>query len=95
MDVRTLRDHVAIRRDVAEEVSEGGIHLGEKDKETPDVGTVVSVGTGKVLEDGSIQPMSVSVNDRVIFAKDAGTEIKIGKEILFVVRETDIVGILT
>ena len=94
MNIRPLKDQIAIRRDPRKQASEGGILLSPGATDKAETGTVVSTGAGKVLEDGTIRPMTVKAGDRVIFS-EGGSEITIGNETLVVLREQDIVGILT
>jgi len=89
MGIRPLRDRVAVKKDAKEESSDSGIYLG-KDAEAPDVGTVVAVGDGKVLEDGTIQPMTIEVGDRVIIS--TGEEVTVDGEKLVILFEQDIIG---
>lgn len=92
MGIQPLGNRVAVKKDAKEESSESGIYLGN-DADAPDVGTVVAIGTGKVLEDGSIQPMVIEVGDRVLIS--TGEEVNVDGETLVIIFEHDIVGKLT
>lgn len=94
LNIKPLHDRVVVRRLPEEEVSAGGILIPNAAQEKPHQGEVVSVGTGKILDDGSSRPMAVSVGDRVLFGKYSGTEVKLGSEELVVMREDDIMGIV-
>lgn len=91
---RPLHDRVLVRREEAAQVSAGGLHLPESSKEKPQEGTVVSVGPGLLREDGSISPLDVKAGDKILFGKYSGSEIKLDGEILLIMREVDIFGII-
>jgi len=94
MKIRPLADKVLVQRVEAENKTAGGIVLPDTAKEKPQKGKVVSVGEGKILEDGSRQQMQVKKGDMVLFTSYAGTEIKIdGKEYL-IMSESDIMAVL-
>jgi chaperonin GroES len=94
MKIRPLADRVIVQRLEAESVTSGGIVLPDSAKEKPQRGKVVSVGKGKVLEDGSLSKMQVKKGNSVLFASYAGTEVKIdGKEYL-IMNESDIMAII-
>ena len=94
MKIRPLADRVIVQRLEAESVTSGGIVLPDSAKEKPQRGKVVSVGKGKVLEDGSLSKMHVKKGNSVLFASYAGTEVKIdGKEYL-IMNESDIMAII-
>ena len=94
MKIRPLADKVLVQRVEAENKTAGGIVLPDTAKEKPQKGKVISVGEGKILEDGSRQQMQVKKGDVVLFTSYAGTEIKIdGKEYL-IMSESDIMAVL-
>ena len=80
MKIRPLQDRVIVKRVEEEEKSKGGIIIPDTAKEKPMEGKVTAVGKGKLLEDGKIHPLDVKAGDRVLFAKYAGTEVKIDGE---------------
>ena len=91
--LKPLADRVIIEVMEKEEVTKSGIVLPDTAKEKPFQGKIIAVGSGKVLENGQKVPMEVKVGDTVIFAKYAGTEVKMdGKEYL-VLSERDILAI--
>ncbi|MBM4445625.1 MAG: co-chaperone GroES [Chloroflexi bacterium] len=90
--VEPLGDRVVISPAKREEVSKGGIVLPDTAKEKPQDGEVVAVGPGKMTDDGKRIPMDLKVGDVVIYAKYAGTEIKVDDQELIIVRESDILA---
>lgn len=94
MKIRPLADKVLVERLEAESVTSGGIVIPESAKEKPQRGKVVSVGEGKLLDDGSRGKMGVKKGDEVLFTNYAGTDIKIdGKEYL-IMDESSIMAIV-
>jgi chaperonin GroES len=94
MKVRPLNDRLLVVRVEQEQKTAGGIIIPDTAKEKPMEGEIVAVGPGKRDENGHRQPMDLKAGDRVLFAKYAGTEIKIdGVEHLFM-REDDILGVI-
>jgi chaperonin GroES len=94
LKLQPLGDRVVVEREASEERTAGGILLPDAAKEKPQRGTVVSVGNGKLLDDGSRGKLQVKVGDRVIFTSWAGETFKIGDDELLLMREEDILGIL-
>ncbi len=92
--IRPLQDRVILKRVKEEEKSKGGIIIPDTAKEKPIEGEVLAVGTGKVLEDGTVRKLDVKVGDRVLFGKYSGTEVKLDGEEHLIVREDDILGVL-
>ncbi len=94
MKIRPLADKVLVQRLEAEAKTAGGIVLPDSAKEKPQRGKIVSVGKGKVLDDGTIRKLEVKKGDKVLFSSYAGTEIKIdGKEYL-IMSESDIMAVI-
>ena len=94
MKLRPLGDKVVVKRVEAEERTSGGIVLPDTAKEKPQRGKVISVGPGKLLEDGTRAKPSVKAGDQVLFTSYAGTEVKVAGEELLVMDESDIMAIL-
>ena len=94
MKFKPLRDKILIKRVNEDEKTKGGIIIPDTAKEKPMQGTVVSVGNGKMADNGSIIPMTVKQDDRVLFGKYSGTEIKFDGEDHLILREDDILGIV-
>lgn len=94
MKIRPMNDRILVVRVEEEKKTAGGIIIPDTAKEKPQEGKIVAAGPGKMGEDGKRIPMELKKGDRVLFAKYAGTEIKIdGVENIFM-REDDILGIL-
>jgi chaperonin GroES len=90
--ISPLADRVLIKPTPKEDVSKGGIILPDTAKEKPQEGQIVAVGPGRLTEDGKRIAMEVKAGDKVLFAKYAGTEIKLDGEEYLIVRESDILG---
>jgi len=95
MSFRPLHDRVLIRRVGQEEKSRGGIIIPDTAQEKPMEGEIVAIGPGARGQDGSPQPLEVKAGDRVLFGKWSGTEIKLDGEELMIMKESDIMGIIT
>ena len=92
--LKPLYDRVVVERSQAEEKTRGGIVLPDTAKDKPKQGRVVSVGTGRVLDDGKVAPVEVKKGDRVVFGAYAGMEVKVdGKEYL-ILKESEILAVL-
>lgn len=94
LKLRPLHDRVIVRREEEEQRTAGGILIPDTAKEKPIRGVIAAVGTGKILENGEIRALAVKVGDTVLFGKYAGTEVKVDKEDLLVLREEDIMAIV-
>jgi chaperonin GroES len=92
--LRPLGDRVVIKPTPREEMTKSGIVLPDTAKEKPQEGEVLAVGPGKTLDDGSREAMDVSVGQRVLYAKYAGTEFKVESEELLIVSQKDILAIV-
>ena len=95
MKVRPLHDRILLKRIEEKESIKGGIVIPDTAKEKPQEGLVVAVGNGKILENGTKISLEVKDGDRVLFGKYSGTEIKVDGEEYLIVREDDVLGILT
>lgn len=93
--IRPLGEKVLIKRMEAETTTKGGIVLPDTAKEKPQKGTILALGDGKQLDDGSRAKFSVKVGDKVLFTSYAGTEIKVDGEELMLMDESDILAILS
>ena len=94
MKIKPLNDRVLVLRVDEEEKTAGGIIIPDTAKEKPQEGKIVAVGPGKVNEDGKRVPPDVKKNDRILFGKYAGTEIKINGVEHLIMREEDILGVI-
>jgi chaperonin GroES len=94
MKIRPLHDRVIIKRLEEERKTASGIVIPDTAAEKPDQGEVISVGNGKVLEDGSVRKLEVKPGDRVLFGKYSGQTVKVEGEELLVMREEDIMGVV-
>jgi len=96
MNIRPLYDRIVVKRVETEtEKTSGGLYIPDSAKEKPQEGEVVSVGKGKRLEDGKIVPLDVQPGDRILFGKYSGSEIKLDGEDYMIMREDEVLGILS
>ena len=94
MKIRPLQDRVVVRRVKEEEKTKGGLYIPDSAKEKPVEATVIAVGNGKVLEDGTVRKLDVKEGDRILFGKYSGSEVKIDGNELLIMREDEVLGIL-
>jgi len=94
MQIRPLHDRLIVKRLEEEERTKGGIIIPDTAKEKPIEGKVIAVGKGRVDKDGKNIPMEVKKDDRILFAKYAGTEVKIDGEEYLMMREDDVLAII-
>jgi len=90
-----LHDRILVRRIDEGETVRGGIIIPDTAKEKPQEGEVIAVGAGKKNEKGERQPLDVKEGDRILFGKYAGNEIKIDNEEFLIIREEEVLGILS
>jgi chaperonin GroES len=95
MTVRPLHDRVLIKRIEEQETVKGGIIIPDTAKEKSQEGEIIAVGTGKMLENGSVAALEVKAGDRILFGKYSGTEIKLEDQDYLILREDEIIGIFT
>jgi chaperonin GroES len=95
MSFRPLHDRVVVRRLTAEEKTAGGIIIPDTAKEKPMEGEVISVGPGARNDAGELVPLDVKAGDKILFGKWSGTEVKLNGEELLIMKESDIMGIIT
>ena len=95
MKFRPLHDRVLIKRIEEQETVRGGIIIPDTAKEKPQEGEIIAAGTGKRLENGTVTPLEVAEGDRVLFGKYSGTEIKLDGQEYLILREDEILGIVT
>jgi len=92
---RPLHDRVVLRRLTAEEKTAGGIIIPDTAQEKPTEAEVIAVGPGARNEQGEVVPLEVKPGDKVLFGKWSGTEVKLNNEELLIVKEADILGIIS
>ncbi len=95
MKFRPLHDRVVIEPLEQEEKTAGGIIIPDTAKEKPMQGKVLAVGPGARGEDGTLQPPDVKKGDTILYGKYSGTEVQIDDQELLIMRESDIMGVLT
>ena len=94
MNLKPLDDRIVIKQSDAEEKTTGGIILPDTAREKPQIGTVVAIGPGKILDNGKRGKMSVKKKDEVIYAKYMGSDIEIDSQKYVILRESDVLGIV-
>ena len=94
MKVRPLHDRLIVKRLEEEEQTKGGIIIPDTAKEKPVEGKVIAVGDGRIKENGTKIPMEMKKGDRILFAKYAGTEVKIDGEEHLIMKEDDVLVII-
>jgi chaperonin GroES len=92
--IRPVGDRVVVKPAAKEEVTKSGIVIPDTAKEKPQEGTVIAVGSGRLLDNGDRAPIDVREGDRVLFAKYGGTEFKLDGEEYLVLKENDILAII-
>ena len=95
MKFRPLHDRVVVKRIDAEAKSKGGIIIPDTAQEKPSQGEITAVGPGGRDESGKLIPIDLEVGDRVLFGKWSGTEVTIDGQELLIMKESDIMGVLT
>jgi chaperonin GroES len=95
MKIKPLQDRVIIKRLEEEQKTAGGIIIPDTAKEKPQQGKILAVGPGKVLDNGTRLEMTVKEGDVVLFGKYSGSEVKIEGEEVLIMREDDILGIIS
>ena len=94
MNLKPLSDRVLVRAEEAEESTPSGIILPDTAKEKPQIGTIISVGPGKLSEAGDLIKMTLKKDDKVLYGKYSGTEVNINGEDLLIMKESDILATL-
>mgnify|MGYP001086793332 CR=1 FL=1 len=95
INFRPLHDRVVVRRVESEEKTKGGIIIPDTAKEKPQEGEVIAVGTGTRDDKGALVALDVKAGDRVLFGKWSGTEVKVDGQDLLIMKESDILGIIS
>jgi chaperonin GroES len=94
MNIRPLYDRIVVKRLEEKENKVGGLFIPDSAKEKPQEATVVAVGKGKRLEDGTVVPLDVKVGDTILFGKYSGSDIKIDGQEYMIMREDEVLGIV-
>ena len=95
MKIRPLQDRLLLRPSEGEEKTSGGIIIPDTAKEKPQEGTVIAAGKGKVRDDGKVTALDVKVGDRVLYGKYAGSEVTVAGEKHVILREEDVLAVLS
>jgi chaperonin GroES len=90
-----LHDRILVRRVEEADTTRGGIIIPDSAKDKPQEGEVISAGKGKISEEGKVRPLDVKAGDRILFGKYSGTEIKIDGEDFIIMREEEVLGVLS
>src|ERR1700742_5393888 len=95
MAFRPLGDRVVVKRVEEESKTKGGIIIPDSAKEKPQEGEVIAVGPGARDETGKVQPLELKKGDKILFGKWSGTEIKLEGEDLLIMKESDVLGVIS
>jgi chaperonin GroES len=95
MKFRPLGDRVLVKRVEEESRTKGGIINPDTAKEKPQEGEIVAVGPGARDEAGKVQPLELKAGDKILFGKWSGTEVKVDGEDLLIMKESDVLGVIT
>ena len=95
LKLKPIGDRVIVQRLGSAEKSKGGLYLPDSAQEKPQEGKVIAVGSGKVLKDGKVVPLTVKPGDRILFGKYSGSEIKVDEKEFVFLNEDDILAIIT
>ncbi len=94
LKLQPLGDRVVVQREESEAKTAGGIVLPDSAKDKPSRGKVISIGDGRLLDDGSRSKLQVKPGDRVIFSSYAGEQFKVGEDELLLMREDEILAVI-
>ena len=94
MALKPLGDRIVVRALEPQEKTKSGLVLPDTAKEKPQEGKVIAVGTGRLLDDGSVKPLELKNGDRVLYGKYSGTEVSVGGEDYLILREEDVLAIV-
>jgi chaperonin GroES len=92
--LKPLGDRLVVRPSAREEMTKSGIVLPDTVKERPQEGTILAVGPGRILDDGTREPIEVAVGEKILFQKYAGTEFKLDDEDLLILSQKDVLAVL-
>ena len=94
MALKPLADRIVLKQIEAQDKTKSGLVLQDMAKEKPQEAKVVAVGTGRLLDDGSVKALEVKNGDRVLYGKYSGTEVSVGGEDYLILREEDVLAIV-
>ncbi|MDT8990085.1 co-chaperone GroES [Curvibacter sp. APW13] len=94
MEIRPLYDRIIVKRVDSQRQTASGIVIPDSAAEKPEQGDVIAVGTGRLLQDGSVRPLQVQKGERVLFGKYAGQVVKVDDQELLVLKEEDVLGVI-
>ncbi len=92
--LKPLGDRLVVKPSAREEMTKSGIVLPDTVKERPQEGTILAVGPGRTLDDGSREPIEVAVGEKILFQKYAGTEFKLDEEDLLILSQKDVLAVI-
>lgn len=92
--LQPIGDRIVVKREESQETTAGGIFLPESAKDKPSRGTIISVGDGRILRDGTRCPLEVKPGDQVLFTTYGPDEIKLGSEEYLLMREDDVLAVI-
>lgn len=93
LQLKPLGDRLVVKADEKEEKTASGIFLPDTAQEKPLQGTVLAAGPGRVLDNGTVQPLEVKAGDKILFGKYSGTEIKLEGESYLILKESEVLGV--
>lgn len=94
MEIRPLYDRIIVKRVDSQRQTASGIVIPDSAAEKPEQGDVIAVGSGRLLQDGSVRPLQVQKGERVLFGKYAGQVVKVDDQELLVLKEEDVLGVI-
>ena len=94
MALKPLADRIVIKRLEAQEKTKSGLVLPDSAKEKPQEGKVIAVGTGRLLDDGTVKSLEIKSGDRVLYGKYSGTEVSLEGEEYLILREEDVLAVV-
>ncbi len=94
MALKPLGDRIVVKAQEAQDKTKSGIVLPETAKEKPQEGKVVAVGTGKLLDDGTVKPLEIKTGDRILYGKYSGTEVRVQDQDYLILREDDVLAVV-
>ncbi len=93
--IKPLYDRILVKRMETEQTTAGGIIIPDTAQEKTYFGTVIAVGSGRINQDGNVTPLQISIGDKVVFGKFTGTEFSFENEELLILREDEVLGIIS